>query len=215
MQTKEPADLLSPGEKDLITEALRALLATKKAAHAQLQEQAQTVAFNTRDFGIPQIEDLLSRLDPQEDGDADAAAEVTAEVVPAAERIDYLPTLFGRESGCLTGDLHVIDWMSAIAPAYAGDSGWAYYRLSNGGGFMAPSQRAAIAIECHSNGYSGRMSSEAAGIVATLYALSHMASRASNSGEEAQGEFLSKRYHELRAYAQFHPEMEAIFAAID
>lgn len=59
------------------------------------------------------------------------------------------------------------------------------------------------------NGYSGTVSGDAAGIIATLYALSHLAFRF-----EAVA-VLSERFHQLREFALAHREAAAILAAID
>jgi len=59
------------------------------------------------------------------------------------------------------------------------------------------------------NGHSGTVSGDAAGIIATLYALSQLAFRF----EEAT--VLSDRFHQLREFALDHREAVAIFEAID
>ena len=59
------------------------------------------------------------------------------------------------------------------------------------------------------NGHSGTVSGDAAGIIATLYALSHLAFRF----EDAT--VLSDRFHQLREFAMEHREAVMIFEAID
>ncbi|MGH7117509.1 MAG: antirestriction protein [Acetobacteraceae bacterium] len=59
------------------------------------------------------------------------------------------------------------------------------------------------------NGYGGHMSAEAAGINATLFALSSL------SFKYPDAQILAERFHQLRAFALDHSEASAILAAID
>jgi hypothetical protein len=72
---------------------------------------------------------------------------------------------------------------------------------------MAPAHRAFL-LEAP-NGFSGKVSAETAGIIATLYALSEL------SFQYPTQDRFATRFHQLRAYALDHPQVEAIFAAID
>lgn len=53
------------------------------------------------------------------------------------------------------------------------------------------------------------MSGEVAGIIATLYALSHLSFKYPSSDAIATG------FHHLRDFALEHPQADVIFAAID
>lgn len=65
--------LISDDEYELVTEALCALRETKVAAWHVAQQIPGTQSFTARDFGVPQIDALLTRLGaevPMEGSDA-------------------------------------------------------------------------------------------------------------------------------------------------
>ena len=64
---------------------------------------------------------------------------------------------------------------------------------------------------CCINGYEGKMSADALGITACLYAYSHL----SFSGNAAFAEVCAEHYHSLRAFMLEHAEASAILSAID
>lgn len=84
----------------------------------------------------------------------------------------------------------------------------ALYTLSNGGFYMAPDLKNPVLLAVDGNGFEGEMSPDAAGIVASLFALCSLAAQT----EEDQHIEL---YHALRAYALEHAEARLILAAID
>jgi hypothetical protein len=98
--------------------------------------------------------------------------------------------------------------MRALCESYSGGY-FNFYDISNGGCFMALERSEPLTIAGDGNGYEGTMSAEAAGVVSTLFALSHLAFRF------FEIELLSERYHQLREFALDHPEAGAILAAID
>lgn len=131
---------------------------------------------------------------------------VSATRVPEDERMQFLPRIFGEH--LLAGESLVYDWMQTLAPDYHGGF-WLFYALSNGGFYMAPELDCeTIRICCAGNFYEGRMSPDAAGIVATLHALNDLA------WITRQARMID-RFHHLRHYAGDHAEGPAIFAAID
>ena len=74
---------------------------------------------------------------------------------------------------------------------------------------MAPAKPRGYVIEVAGNGFRGKLDAECAGIVATLFALSHL------SMGYPTLERLAERYHQLHAFACEHPDANLILAAID
>ncbi len=75
---------------------------------------------------------------------------------------------------------------------------------------MAPADDQAYAVSGY-NYFIGELSADALGIVACLYAYSHL----SFSGNERFGRLCADHYHPLRAYMMGHAEVAAILGAID
>ena len=113
---------------------------------------------------------------------------------------------FFRPHNIIRGEHLTFDWMRALCSEYGGGM-WHFYTLSNGGYYMAPDLEGRLPIVWHGNGYSGEMSADAAGVVATLYALCQLAG-------ESQEERLADLYHLLREHASDHQEAREILAAI-
>ncbi|SFT84216.1 antirestriction protein [Paraburkholderia aspalathi] len=130
---------------------------------------------------------------------------ITATIVPDERRIDILPRYFGRHM--IRAEVAVYTAMSSLCDTYHGGF-WDYIELSNGAFYMSPRKDGPLAITCDGNGYDGEMSSDAAGIVATLFALNAMAW----STEDAS---FTDLYHRLLAFVPSHAESREIFAAID
>ena len=84
---------------------------------------------------------------------------------------------------------------------------WRFFELSNGGFYMTPPEEA-YDLVVDSNGFQGRMSADAAGITVCLFAFSHLSFLYTI-------DVFSRHFHQLREFAQDHPEAGLIFAAID
>lgn len=97
--------------------------------------------------------------------------------------------------------------LERVSDDYSGGR-WDFYALSNGGFFMAPHTDAPFRIVCDGNGFDGEVSAVAAGIIATLMALSHLSFVVDDDG-------LIDQFYLLREYAVSHSEAGAIFRAID
>lgn len=138
---------------------------------------------------------------------------VTAREVGHSRRMGFLVQLFGNYF--VKGECQVFDWMSRLAgPSYSGGL-WDFYELSNGGRFMAPriaGQGETVEIESP-NGTQVKVSNEAAGIIATMFALSHLAFYVAERGGDT--DHITNQYWFLRAYAVDHTEAPAIIAAVD
>ncbi|HYD60876.1 MAG TPA: antirestriction protein [Noviherbaspirillum sp.] len=137
---------------------------------------------------------------------ATAEEIVTATLVPEVKRLGILPKYFG-ERHMLKAEATVYNWMSMLASDYIGGY-WNYYELSNGGFYMAPTSPERFDILVDSNGYSGEMSADAAGITACLFAFCNLANY-------LRDDRIIDLYHQLRDFAATHPEGCEIFRAID
>jgi hypothetical protein len=127
--------------------------------------------------------------------------------VPEGERLAFLPMIFGARN-MLRGEDLVYGWMSHLCSSYEGGY-WEFFTVP-GSGFMAPlgEPDKKFHLSWAGNGFTGEASAEAAGIIATLYALNQLANE---TGDDA----LIERYYALRDFARGHAEAELIFAAID
>lgn len=117
----------------------------------------------------------------------------------------FLPRHFGPRF--LTGEAAVYVAMQRLCPDYDGGF-WDFLDLTNGGFYMRlrVDDDLRIAVP-DGNGFDGVLSADAAGIVATLFALNHLAWQGAPAMVQA--------YDRLRAYAEQHPECGSILAAID
>jgi hypothetical protein len=130
-----------------------------------------------------------------------------ARLVPESERPDFLPRLFGN-SLMIIGENTVYTFMTRLAEGYGGGF-WDFKEGRDGALYMCPSGLGEFAMAWHGNGYAGTMSNDAAGITATLFALSHMSMVYRNHDR------LAEAYHALLDLAASHPESGEIFRAID
>lgn len=87
---------------------------------------------------------------------------------------------------------------------------WDMYELSNGGYYTAPIGRHVYQVSCE-NFWQGKLSADALGITASLYAFSHL----SYSENVLFGKLCAEHYYLLRDYMYEHPEVAAIAAATD
>jgi hypothetical protein len=131
---------------------------------------------------------------------------VTATLFAAEERLEFLPSLFGYKL-MMRGEALIFDWMRSLSKSYDGGF-WNYFKLSNGGFFMAPASTNFYSVSCPGNQFEGVMSANAVGIVSTLFALGQLAAE-SESGSIVDHYFL------VLEYVEYHPERSLIFKAID
>jgi hypothetical protein len=131
---------------------------------------------------------------------------ITAQLIEEAARMDFLPTVFGPRL-MMRGEGQVYSCMRQLSADYNGGF-WNFYSLSNGGFYMAPDGLKSLHIVCDGNFFAGDFSADAAGIVATLFALCYLANSTSDDS-------IIERYHLLIEYAGQHEEAPEIFRAID
>jgi len=128
-----------------------------------------------------------------------------ARLVPDHERLAFLPKHFGMRL-MLRGEISIYNWLDRLAKDYRGGY-WHYYEISDGF-YMAPAGYDKLRIVWPMNYCERNMFADAAGIVATLFALCELSN-------QYELDSLIEQYHALRDYAGDHLEASAIFAAID
>ncbi len=134
-------------------------------------------------------------------------APVMAIPVPEYARLSILPSLFPR-GRFLRVETSVYFWLRQLSPDYVSGK-WDFHRLTNAGFFMTPPARTVQYRILSPNGYRGVVSPEAAGVIACLFAYSHL------SFLDYYAEFVGEHYHLLREYVCAHQEARHIYAAID
>ena len=132
---------------------------------------------------------------------------ITCNVVPEAQRMAVVDKLFGIQY-VLVLEPAVFSFAETLAPAYTG-AYWVFYENSNGAFYMAPRSDNIFAVSCE-NGFEGKLSADALGIIACLYAYSHL-----SFGDGTFAETCAAKYHQLREYVFQHAEAKAILRAID
>lgn len=132
---------------------------------------------------------------------------ITNTIVPESERLAFVDKLFGI-SYVIKLEPAVFTMAERIAPDYSG-AYWMFHALGNGGFYMAPRFDTEFAICCE-NGYEGKLSPDALGTTACLYAYSHL-----SFGDGRLAETCAEQYHLLREYVFEHPEAKAILRATD
>ncbi|RVT74289.1 antirestriction protein [Agrobacterium sp. CNPSo 2736] len=131
----------------------------------------------------------------------------TASIVSDDRRLEFLPTLFGR-SLRIIGENAVYSLMEQLSPLDYRGGFWNFYEHEGKPLFLAPRTKTRFRITGEITGFVGEVSAEAAGIIATLFAFSHL----SFQYQSAQ---LSEGYARLYAYSADHTEAAEIFQAID
>jgi hypothetical protein len=134
---------------------------------------------------------------------------ITAKVVPPRQRLAFLPELFTpRLMMQAEGMIYV--QAAQLSENYTGGL-WTFYRLSNGGFYVAPDTAKRFALEVHSNGYEGEVGADAFGVIVTMFVLGALVW----IDNEALSEKFTEHYHQLREFAKDHEEAAQIFSAID
>lgn len=129
-----------------------------------------------------------------------------ATLVPDERRMDFLPALFGLPL-LLAGEHTVYHFLDRLSSDYGGGF-WEFLERDGVPLYMRPASDGRFRIRCETNDYAGEVSADAAGIVATLFAFSHLSFR-DRSGR------MTNAYARLYAFADDHPEARAILGAID
>lgn len=137
----------------------------------------------------------------------DTLVKLSATLVPEDRREMFLPTLFGLPL-LIVAENAVYSLMDRLSPRHYGGGFWNFYEIDGQPLFLAPTSKPRLRIESEITEYRGEVSAEAAGIIATLFAFSHLSFR-------FESDFLAQGYERLYGYLDGHPEASAIFQAID
>lgn len=133
---------------------------------------------------------------------------ITSHLVPEADRLAFVDKLFGINY-VLKLEPTVFRFAEQLAaPIYNGGY-WQFFALSNGGFYMAPRLSTIFDVSCE-NGFEGKLSADALGLVAFLYSYSHL-----SFGGDGFAETCAGQYHLLREHMFGHPEVRSILGAID
>lgn len=140
---------------------------------------------------------------------------ITRQRIADNKRINHTAKLFGIHFP-MRLEPFVYSITASIAREYNGGY-WEFYALSNGGFYMAPAIAAAkgaysdtiFHVSCE-NGFEGKLSADALGISACLYAYSNL-----SFGGDEFADVCAQQYHWLREYVFEHPEARGILGAID
>lgn len=131
--------------------------------------------------------------------------EITAtKVTSASERLQCLPEIAGRD--CVVLEHTIYDMLGILSDDYDGGY-WDYFRLSNGGFYMAPKESKSFHMRCAANGFEGVVSANTAGIIATAMAYSHLSFR-------PRVDCFVSAYERLSEFIFQQPDAEIIRAAL-
>ena len=119
-------------------------------------------------------------------------------------RLGFLPRHFGRHF--MLVESVVYSHMSNLCADYSGGY-WDFFDLSNGGCYLAPNGGAFALMA--PNGFAATVSSNVAGLIATLYAFSAL------SFDFVSVEVFAERFHQVREFALEQADAAEILAAID
>jgi len=132
-----------------------------------------------------------------------------AKLVPIKERTNTTARLFGPYYPMRVEPM-VFSLADQLSNDYSGGY-WGFYTLNDGQGFfLCPDTDQQFTLQCP-NGYTGKVSGEAYGIIVCLYSFSYL----SFDTEHPYGQLSARMYHQLREFALDHNEAAAIFRAID
>lgn len=130
----------------------------------------------------------------------------SARILSETERMGFLPRLFGP-SLMMVGENLVYTFMSKMSAEYRG--GFWDFMEAGDALYMAPQSPDRVSMSWDMNGYDGVVSKDAAGVIVTLFALSHMC------GVYGNRDNLAAAYDRLFKVAARNPEAHEIFRAID
>lgn len=136
-----------------------------------------------------------------------ANAAKPATLVPEARRMEFFPGLFGRRL-MLMGERAVFQFMSWLSRQDYTGGMWHFHEREGQPLFLSPATEKRFRITSETNGYQGEVSAEAAGLIATLFVLSHLSF-------QHESDQLGEAYLRLYEFAGDHPEAGEIFKAID
>jgi Antirestriction protein len=136
---------------------------------------------------------------------------IEATLVADDDRLSFLPKHLGKLM--MRFESLVYSWMSRLSDDYTGGY-WNFYDLSNGGFYLAPSDDKKFQVSSP-NSSQGDVSADAAGIIATLFAINSIIGEIAFDQKKDPPDNLVDEYYLLRDYAAEHAESRKIFEIID
>lgn len=129
---------------------------------------------------------------------------VATRVTDDEQRLLCLPRVAGAR--CVSLERTIYGILGAMCAAYDGGY-WEFYNLSNGGFYMAPASAQMFHL-CCPNFFDQDVSADAAGVIATAHAYSHLSFG-------PNGTPFARAFHQLAAYIGQRKDAALIHAALD
>ncbi|EAY4772597.1 antirestriction protein [Salmonella enterica] len=131
--------------------------------------------------------------------------------VEESDRLSFLPYLFGDDF--MIAEMHVYALASKMITGYEGGF-WHFIRLPDGGGYMMPDGDRFHLVNSE-NWFDHTVSADAAGIILTSLAINRRMWTHHECGNTALTRLFQMRDAQLWSHIEFHPECNAIYAALD
>ena len=131
--------------------------------------------------------------------------------VEESDRLSFLPYMFGNDF--MIAELQVYALAKKLIPEYEGCF-WYFIRLPEGGGYMMPDCGRVHLVNTE-NWFDRTVSADAAGIILTSLAVNRRLAAWHDCGNPALTHLYMLRDAQLWNHITFHPECNAIYAALD
>lgn len=131
--------------------------------------------------------------------------------VEESDRLSFLPYLFGDDF--MIAEMQVYALARKMITGYEGGF-WHFIRLPDGGGYMMP-DCGPVHLTNSENWFDSTVSADAAGIILTSLAINRRLWAHHACGHAALTHLFRARDAQLWSHIEFHPECNAIYAALD
>jgi hypothetical protein len=130
---------------------------------------------------------------------------LTATLIEENDRLNFLPKHVKKNYIQFENILYYLT--KSMCHKYTGGY-WNFYELSNDGFFLALASDEKFEVYVDGNGFNGFVSSEALGIIVTLFSINGILGQKDN-------DYLIDKFYALRDFALDHEESDLILLAID
>ena len=131
--------------------------------------------------------------------------------VEECDRLFFLPYLFGQDFLYVEASVYAL--AEKMMPEYEGGF-WHFIRLPDGGGYMMPDGDR-FHIVNGANWFDRTVSADACGIILTSLVINRQLWLYHDSGNAGLTHLYRMRDAQLWSHIEFHPECNAIYAALD
>ncbi|ECO1514511.1 DUF1472 domain-containing protein [Salmonella enterica subsp. arizonae] len=131
--------------------------------------------------------------------------------IEESDRLSFLPYLFGDDF--MLAELQVCALARKMITGYEGGF-WHFIRLPDGGGYLMP-DCGPVHLVNSENWFDRTVSADAAGIILTSLAINRRLWTHHECGNAALTHLFQTRDAQLWSHIEFHPECNAIYAALD